>query len=130
MEGLEDALQQLLNDPAQLAELASLASSLGLSLSAAPSAQPPAKPQPMPQGAAAQPQAPSAAADAERQPPQRPVFSPQATQSRPPARQEKLLSALKPFLKPSRQEKLDRALRLAQLSDLAGAVLHHSGGKQ
>ena len=128
MEGLEDALQQLLNDPAQLAELASLASSLGLSLPAAPSAQPPAEPQTMPQGAAAQP--PSAAADAERQPPQRPAFSPQATQSRAPARQEKLLSALKPFLKPSRQEKLDRALRLAQLSDLAGAVLHHSGGKQ
>ena len=38
-------------------------------------------------------------------------------------RREKLLMALRPFLKPERQEKLDRALRLARLTHLAGGAL-------
>ena len=37
-------------------------------------------------------------------------------------RREKLLLALRPFLKPERQEKLDRALRIAQLTQLAGSA--------
>lgn len=37
-------------------------------------------------------------------------------------RREKLLMALRPFLKPERQEKLDRALRIAQLTQLAGSA--------
>lgn len=41
---------------------------------------------------------------------------------RPGDRREKLLMALRPFLKPERQEKLDRALRIAQLTQLAGSA--------
>ena len=128
MEGLEDALQQLLNDPAQLAELASLASSLGLSPPAAPDTVPTSESPSAPQDLERQMQAPTPPAERNFAP-QRPSAPAHPQHSRPSARQEKLLSALKPFLKPSRQEKLDRALRLAQLSDLAGAVLRHSGGK-
>ena len=38
-------------------------------------------------------------------------------------RQENLLNAIKPFLKPNRQEKIDRALQVARLSHLAGFAL-------
>ena len=102
MEGLEDALQKLLQDPAQLAELSALAQSLGLG----PPESPPEPPQPK-----------SAPPPVSAAPPCGPFG----------ARQEQLLLALKPFLKPSRQEKIDRALRAARLSRLAGSALHRSG---
>ena len=38
-------------------------------------------------------------------------------------KQEALLNALRPFLKPNRREKLDRAIRAARLSQLAGRAL-------
>ena len=38
-------------------------------------------------------------------------------------KQEALFHAIRPYLKPSRQNKLDRALKLAKLSHLAGAAL-------
>ncbi len=38
-------------------------------------------------------------------------------------RQENLLNALKPFLKPERREKIDRAMQAARISRLAGAAL-------
>ena len=38
-------------------------------------------------------------------------------------RQENLLNALKPFLKPERREKVDRAMQAARISRLAGAAL-------
>ena len=101
MEGLEDALQKLLKDPAQLAELSALVQSLGLG--------PPEPPSEPPQPKSAPPPMP---------PPPCGPFG---------ARQEQLLLALKPFLKPSRQEKIDRALRAARLSRLAGSALHRSG---
>ena len=84
MDDLQSALQQLLADPQQLAELASMASALGL------------HPPPRPEG----PRPPMPPGD----------------------RREKLLMALRPFLKPERQEKLDRALRIAQLTQLAGSA--------
>lgn len=107
MEGLEDALQKLMQDPAQLAELSALAQSLGLG--------PPEPPQSAPPVSAAPPVPPPPL------PPPLPPCGPSA------ARQEQLLLALKPFLKPSRQEKIDRALRAARLSRLAGSALHGSG---
>ena len=110
MEGLEDVLQKLLKDPAQLAELSALAQSLGLG----PPEPPPEPPQPK----SAPPPPPVSAAPPMPPPPPCGPFG---------ARQEKLLLALKPFLKPSRQEKIDRALRAAQLSRLAGSALHRSG---
>lgn len=109
MSDLEQALQALLRDPKQLAELSALASSLGFP----PPEQtaetpPPSAPAPEP------PRPPMPAMPAMSPPPPRPPD--------PLARQKQLLSALKPFLKPSRQEKLDRALRAVQLSALASSA--------
>lgn len=105
MDDLQSALQQLLADPQQLAELASMASALGLH---PPEGGPPPQPPPKPEDQ------------------KRPDAPPQQERPRPPMppgdRREKLLMALRPFLKPERQEKLDRALRIAQLTQLAGSA--------
>ena len=109
MSDLEQALQALLRDPKQLAELSALASSLGF---------------PPPEQTAETPP-PSAPAPEPPRPPMPAMPAMSAPPPRPPdplARQKQLLSALKPFLKPSRQEKLDRALRAVQLSALASSA--------
>ena len=109
MSDLEQALQALLRDPKQLAELSALASSLGF--------PPPEQ--------TAEPPPPSAPAPEPPRPPMPPMPAMPPPPPRPPdplARQKQLLSALKPFLKPSRQEKLDRALRAVQLSALASSA--------
>ena len=108
MDELERALRAVLDDPAQLQELRTLAGSLGLG-------QPDAA---APQEAAVPPMPPPAPPPA--QPPKPPV---QETVSLPePAaamlrqagkadkKQEALLLALKPFLRKDRQSKIDRAL--------------------
>ena len=105
MDDLQSALQQLLPDPQQLAELASMASALGLH---PPEGGPPPQPPPKPEDQT------------------RPDAPPRPEGPRPPMppgdRREKLLMALRPFLKPERQEKLDRALRIAQLTQLTGSA--------
>ena len=105
MDDLQSALQQLLADPQQLAELASMASALGLH---PPEGGPPPQPPPKPEDQ------------------KRPDAPPRPEGPRPPmppgARREKLLMAPRPFLRPGRQEKLDRALRIAQLTQLAGSA--------
>ncbi|MFQ8767771.1 MAG: hypothetical protein ACLR8U_15615 [Oscillospiraceae bacterium] len=45
-------------------------------------------------------------------------------------RQENLLNALKPFLKPERREKIDRAMQAARISRLAGAALRGRDQKE
>ena len=108
LDDLHSALQQLLADPQQLAELASMASALGLH---PPEGGPPPQPPPKPP---------------EPEDQKRPDAPPRPEGPRPPMppgdRREKLLMALRPFLKPERQEKLDRALRIAQLTQLAGSA--------
>ena len=42
-------------------------------------------------------------------------------------KQEALLCALKPFLRPERREGIDRAMQLAKLSQLAGIALKNGG---
>lgn len=42
--------------------------------------------------------------------------------------QEALLAALKPYLRPERREKLDRAMRIARISQIAGGALKQHGG--
>ena len=108
MDGLEDALQKLLADPKQLSELAALASSLVIHPPVAPAPPVASPPEPSP------PEPP---------PPSPPPHPPSIPGSPFDGRQERLLLALKPFLKPSRQQKLDRALRLARLTHLAGGAL-------
>ena len=43
-------------------------------------------------------------------------------------RQEALLLALRPYLAPERQARLDRAMEIARISHLAGAALRNYGG--
>ena len=113
MDDLRSALQQLLADPQQLAELASMASALGLHPPESGPPEPPPKPEKSEPEKRPEDQD---RGDAPRRPegPRPPV---------PPGdRREKLLLALRPFLKPERQDKLDRALRIAQLTQLAGSA--------
>lgn len=112
MDELERALRAVLDDPAQLGELRALAGTLGLG-------QPPEVPEPpkqMPQPEPPEmPDPPVQAA---------PAFAPAAHGGgHTDKRQQALLLALKPFLRPERQEKLERALQAARLADLAGFAL-------
>lgn len=109
---LDQALGAILQDPAQLQKIFALAQSLGLSS--------PPQPQPSePPPALLQPPPPtperSAAADTLAE-----LLQKAGKLDR---RQENLLNALKPFLKPGRREKIDRAMQAARLSRLAGAAL-------
>ena len=123
MDELERALRAVLDDPAQLQELRTLAGSLGLGQPDAAAPQEAAPP-------VAEPPPPPA------QPPKPPV---QETVSLPePAamlrqagkadkKQEALLLALKPFLRKDRQSKIDRALQAARLASLASLALKNRG---
>lgn len=110
-EGLEDKLQQLLNDPDSMAQIMSFAQSLGAQTQQAQ-----------------QPQQPQTAV---------PPIDPGMMQAivgimqqlqRTDSRQEALLNALKPYLAPERREKIDRAAQIARLSRLAGTALQNYGG--
>lgn len=106
-ENLEEKLSQVLNDPNSMAQLMSFAQSLGMG---PPDAPPPTGP-----------------------PPGDDAFVRgilqlvrQANQKDGP--QETLLAALKPYLRPDRREKLDRAMRIARISQIAGGALKQHGG--
>ncbi len=117
-DGLEDKLKALLNDPQSMAQLLSMAQSLGLSPpEATPAGEPPPAPPPVPpmdEGML------------------RSVMQLMQEAQHTDARQEALLCALKPFLRPERRAALDRASELARISRLAGAALKSGalgGGK-
>lgn len=112
-EGFEDKLNQILSDPDSMAKIMNLAQSLG-GPSAAPNGppDPPPKPPPPPPD------------DAFVKGILRLMQQAQHTDKR----QEALLCALKPYLAPERQAKIDEALRIAKLSQLAGFALKNYGG--
>lgn len=115
---LEQAIGAVLQDPQQLQKIFALAQSLGLSppeAPAAPAAPPPPEP---PKPAAAAPPAEQTPED--RGSALRALLQQAGKLDR---RQENLLNALKPFLKPERREKVDRAMQAARISRLAGAAL-------
>lgn len=112
-EGFEDKLNQILSDPDSMAKIMSLAQSLGREQSA-PS-PPPAPPRPQP---------PPPTDDAFVKGILRLMQQAQHTDKR----QEALLCALKPYLAPERQAKIDEALRIAKLSQLAGLAFKNYGG--
>lgn len=123
MDGLEDKLQQILNDPQSMAQILSMAQSFGLQ-PPEPSHAPDAPPKP---GQPPKPPSP---------PPKPPQLDPrmlqtltqlmqQAQQSD--SKQEALICALKPFLAPERREKMDRAMQIARISHLAGFALRNYG---
>lgn len=111
-EGFEDKLNQILSDPDSMAKIMSLAQSLGREQSA-PS-PPPAPPRPQP---------PPPPDDAFVKGILRLMQQAQHTDKR----QEALLCALKPYLAPERQAKIDEALRIAKLSQLAGLAFKNYG---
>lgn len=96
---MEEKLQQLLNDPDSMAQIMSFAQALGAPQEDAPD---------------------DGLARAMLQ------LVQQARHSD--GKQEALLCALKPFLRPERRDKIDRALRIARLSQLAGSALKNYGG--
>lgn len=106
-DGLEDKLQQILNDPDSMAQILSLAQSFGM---------PPEQPPP--------PARPPAVDDDFFQ--ALCGLMQQARQSD--GRQEALLCALKPYLAPERRDNIDRALQIARISHLAGVALGQYGG--
>lgn len=112
-EGFEDKLNQILSDPDSMAKIMSLAQSLGgpSAASVGPPEPPPKAPPPPPD-------------DAFVKGILRLMQQAQHTDKR----QEALLCALKPYLAPERQAKIDEALRIAKLSQLAGFALKNYGG--
>ena len=115
-EGFEDKLNQILSDPDSMAKIMNLAQSLG-----GPSAAPNGPPNPPPGPPPAPPPPPD---DAFVKGILRLMQQAQHTDKR----QEALLCALKPYLAPERQAKIDEALRIAKLSQLAGFALKNYGG--
>lgn len=111
-EGLEEKLQSIMNDPNSMAQILSLAQSLGLQSPAEPA---PAPPSPPPGG-----MMPDLSALGSMM-----GLLQQAQQGD--EKQEALLCALKPFLRPERREGIDRAMQLAKLSQLASFALKNGG---
>lgn len=113
MDDLQQRIESVLNDPQQMKELLALARSLGAEL-----------PEEL-QAPAAQPET-----EISREPPKglgtlmsQPLGALLQSAGKLEQKQEALLNALRPFLKPNRREKLDRAIRAARLSQLAGRAL-------
>lgn len=123
---LEQAVGALLQDPQQMQKIFALAQSLGFSPPPSPSPQP--SPPPPPQPVAPEP--------ARKAPDEKPGERQEALSAllqkagKLDRRQENLLNALKPFLKPERREKIDRAMQAARLSRLAGAALRGRDQKE
>lgn len=48
--------------------------------------------------------------------------------NREPSRSTALLMAMRPYMKPEKQEKLDRAMKIARMAGIAGVVMREYGG--
>ncbi len=103
MEDLEEKLHAVLSDPEQMQKIMDLAGTLSMTL-----------PQQEQKQLAVPPEAVQAAP---------------ASQSAERNRQA-LLAALRPFLRPERQKKLDQAMQLSKLSALAELALQSLGGTE
>ena len=121
MEGLEERIQAVLRDPQQMQEIFSIAKSMGLELPA-PENDPE---RPETDGGETPPVQPEAGSVLAQ-----PVAELLTQAGKLEKKQENLLNALKPFLKPGRREKIDRAMQAARLSHLAGYALRSRGDKR
>ena len=108
MDGLEEQLQKILDDPDSMAQILSLAQSFGL--------QPPGQ-------AASAPSAPPPPDDGMA----KAIFGMMQQARQSDGKQEALLQALKPYLRPERRGKIDRALQIARISHMAGFALRNYG---
>lgn len=105
MDDLSNKINQILNDPEQLQQVMELAKTMGLS--------------PPQEGSE-----PNTASMMEAMPEMLSGISHLLQQSQQlNEKQEALFQALRPYLKPGRQMKLDRALQLARLSHIAEAAI-------
>ena len=111
-DGLEDKLQQILNDPQSMAQILSLAQSLGMSPESEQKQETSSAPLPPPPDDGFV----------------KAIIGLMQQARKSDSKQEALLCALKPFLAPDRREKIDRALQIARISHLAGAALGQYGG--
>lgn len=117
MEGFENTLNALLNDPGSMAQIMSLVQNLSKGSQQAENPEPPA-----PQEAHAPAAAPLPAPDsAMLQSMMRIMRDVQKVDPK----QDALFRALKPFLRPERQEKIDRALQIARISHIAGYAIRN-----
>jgi len=127
MDELEARLSQLLSHPEELSHMISLARSFGLSPPEPPSAAPDGAASGPMSGPPAEPPGPPEAASAPQSPvpPILPLGVAELLQEagRVDSRQAALFNAIKPYLKPERRKKIDRALRIGQLSHVAGFAL-------
>lgn len=129
MEDFESKISQILSDPGAMANILSMAKGLGL-------VPPPSNDRPG-AGPAAPPETPSAVPpepQQEQAPPENPGGPPPgdlpfsimnflSEAGKVDKKQVALFNALKPYLKPARREKIDRAIRIAQISHMAGYAI-------
>ena len=122
MDDLQERIQSVLNDPGQMEEILAIARSLGAELPDAGTQAEQTRPE---TEAAFVPPQPPGLGGAMTQP----VAELLKEAGKLEKKQENLLNALKPFLKPNRREKIDRAMQAARLSHLAGYALKSRGEK-
>lgn len=111
---LGSLLQSVLSDPEQMAKISRMAQGLMDAVPAGesgPEAPPSAAPEP-PRGEAGILSALGRA------------FAPREEKNRSTA----LLLAMRPYMRPEKQEKLDRAMKIAKMARIAGAVMGEYGG--
>lgn len=116
MDELERALRAVLDDPTQLQQLRTMAASLGLDAPPQTAASPS-------EAKASAPAPPDIAAPPSAPGPSELMGNLLRQTGGLGKKQQTLLQALRPFLRRERQEKLDRALQVAQLATLAGTWL-------
>lgn len=111
MDDLEGKISKILGDPEQMSQILTLARSLG----------------------AMPPQNPDAVQAADVLPEQgelEPLMKIVQQAGHTDARERALLEALKPYCSEERQGRIDRAIRIARLSRIAGAALHSMEKKE
>lgn len=117
MDDFSEKLNQIIGNPGAMAQILSLAQSLGGAPKDAPAKDAPPKPPPPPK------------------PPiddtlLRGLMQLAQEAGRPDEKQEALLCALKPYISPAHRERLDRAMQLARLAKIAGFALKQAERKE
>ena len=112
-----DILQSVLSDPGQMEKIGRLAQGLMGGGGEGPTAEPPPSPSPVPQ-------VPTGGGEDKLLEALGKAFSGSFGQTRSTA----LLTAMRPYMRPEKQEKLDRALKIARMARAAGVVMGELGG--
>lgn len=101
MENMEEKIMDVLGDPEKLSQIMDIAKGLGFS---PPTDDAPASAEPEPEMAGT-------------------IMGLLQKMNSPNGKQDALMHALMPYLRPSRQKKLQRALQVAKMSQIAGVAL-------